>query len=257
MEKNIISDVTTEITKKINNTNAKLDFVQIHMTFCPNYPKDRTLNDVDNAISNICRYSKRTLYYAQNFNNNLNLICNDLSNRVTKQDTTISTNIKDDIFFDFDAFIFSFKSITEETIGIKSKGLDNCSKKEFKKISKFYLEDFIKPYLIPVRNEVVHLNNYGTSFGSIACINQDNRLSIKCNYKLNDKKIDLIELFIFFFNNILKIIDSLLGVYIHYNFTRWGIPTKDIFYNSNGCMVNHKSFNIPGYDGINKAKKSK
>lgn len=247
---NILSNIN-DLNNKIDLNKAKIEFLMSHGIHCPRHPKEYTMNDVDKLISNICRYSKRTLYYANKFIDSLYSVLTELEIS-DKNKLPVMTTIKDDIFFEFDAFVFSLKSLTEENIVNNAKKLDKESLKAFKIFSSLHFNNFVKPFLIPIRNEVTHLNNFGTAIGSLISISKEQKVSIRCNYKnIDGKDLDLIQIFNLFIEKTFDLIDNLLGIFIHHNFVRWGIPDNDIYYCNYNLKVNHKDFRIPNFDGIN------
>lgn len=245
-------DIAKKLKQQIETTTAKIDFMENHMTYCPDHPYEYTHTKADVLISNICRYSKRTLYYASLFSQNLNNILGNIGS-VDDKNLPIMIPISDKIFYDFDSFVFSLKSITEGDLLKKSKSFDKQHCELIFKYARKVKDEFIVPYLKPVRNEIVHMKHYGTATGSMMQISDINDISIKCNYRnLENEQLDLISLFIFFFNQTIEIIETLIGIFISYNFKRWGIPTEDATFNSRGIKLKHSDFSIPGYCGITK-----
>ena len=238
--------------KLINSTIAKIEFVQMSHVEYPNAPKEYTFNDVNNLIANTNRYSRRLLYFARNILNKLNDLIEKLD--FNNENNQYIVPVRDDIFFEFDAFIFSCKSILEGSTIEKAKKFDPITKKYFDVLAKKSLETFIKPFLKPLRDEIVHLNNYGTAIGSLLFIEKkENSLVIKLKtnfYKNNKDDIDLIYLFFHIFDNIIEIINKLLGIFIHHYFISWGVPKRNIKYNNLNLEINFDDFDIPGYKGI-------
>ena len=102
-----------EQIKIIDKNKGLVEFLPSFINHCPNHPKQYSFTEIDILKVNFCRYTKRTMYYAELFTNSFNKINTDLKCKYENRDKEFFTIIPDDIFFDFDAFIFSCKSIVD------------------------------------------------------------------------------------------------------------------------------------------------
>jgi hypothetical protein len=243
--------VIQEYLQEINHMKGELDFVQFSMMNFPNFPKVYTFTDVDILILNTNRYSKRMFYFCERF---LKILSETISKIYPSENRSLSVRIDDDIFFDFDAFIFSCKSIFEESAIKRAKKFKPKIRSMFEELTNETYLKFIKPYLLNIRNEVVHLNNFGTAIGSFIQINvKDHKygFKLKCNYKDNSgNELDLISIFFYILDNFINVIQKLLGIYLLHYIETWGTPENNIELNIFGQEISFNDFNIPGFDGF-------
>jgi len=165
------------------------------------------------------------MYYADNFVKNLNIVEIGLKERHDFSAEEILTIIPDNVFFDFDAFLFSCKSIVEGNIIKRAKGLHHNVRKEFMAYSKKVFETFIKTYLTRLRDEVVHINNFGSAIGSMAHIKKGQIMIRAFDYseEMELKKIFMTVLI--FISDIIKNVAKFIMLHECYLF---GFPTKDL-----------------------------
>jgi len=215
---------------------------------CPNYPSELALTEAEKLINVFCRNSLRTLYYAKNFLTNLlNLQCVQLKPAAIGE--TIGVPVQDDIFFDFDAFVFSAKSIFSQDILKKSQTLHKDAAVPFRRLALEAKRNFIDPILNNVRNEVVHLNVYGSSIGSfVRLTNLGDRWAVRILttfYTADGKEIDLIDLFLRIFNPTRDLIMQILGAFLLHLFRTFGKPERNAGYVSDGAEIRIADFPIP------------
>lgn len=136
--------------EKINRNKALVLFARDFYIFSPSHFGTWEWGNVEKFAQNFSRYTFRTMYYAENFIKNLEVVKLDLSERYDIMKNEFITLISDDLFFDFDAFVFSSKSIVEgNTVNVK-KHLHKDLQQEFSDYSKFVFNYFIKDYLAPI-----------------------------------------------------------------------------------------------------------
>jgi hypothetical protein len=213
---------------------------------CPNFPPKHTLTGAEILIHVFCRHSLRTIYYASNFLNNLlNLSTYEIA---VEHGKTVMVPIPDDIYFDFDAFIFSAKSIFSGTIVGKAKVLHKDVSPLFVTLASRAKKEFIDPLLNRIRNEVVHL--YGSSIGSLAKLtNQGDRWTVEIAtafYTVNNREVELISLFFHVLGKTTTLVMDILGLFLLHIFKKFGTPDKDFGYVSGGVEVRLSDYNIPG-----------
>jgi hypothetical protein len=116
------------------------------------------------------RYSLRMLYHAKNFVNKILKILKDNESKI-QHNNTIGFQIGPEVYFEFDAFLYSCKSIFEKNI--KNNGLQYFTqnrKKAFSQIAQDAYQKFVSKTLSTLRNEAVHLNYFGTSVSQVILI---------------------------------------------------------------------------------------
>ncbi|MCK5170986.1 MAG: hypothetical protein KAQ75_14000 [Bacteroidales bacterium] len=221
-----------ETIEQIRKLKGLADFTSAFHLNCPNYPNQKILSDIDILKLNFSRYTNRTMYYAENFNNKLIEIKRQLENREDlKGQDEIMTVIPDDIFFDFDAFVLSCKSLVEGKIIERSKKFHPKVKDKFFKFAKKTFESFVKNYLAPLRNEVVHINNFGSASGSVAWI-KDNKISIKA-FDFSEE-VELQKVFDTILKEMSKIITEIATTIMYHECYLYGFPAKEITFNLQG-----------------------
>ncbi len=186
--------------------------------------------NTDRSIANfellVQRYSLRMLYHAKNFIIKVLQFVKENENNVTKNNTT-GLQIGLEVYFEFDAFLYSCKSIFEQNI--QKQGLlyfSDDRKSTFEKISQSAYERFISNFLRPLRNEAVHLNYLGTSISQIIFITDgEGKKEIRLHTTFKDKngqELNLMEIFIALFqlsNDVVKNIIVPPGFSTLQNFT--------------------------------------
>jgi len=179
------------------------------------------------------RYALRMYYHARNFISKYDSIQNSkLQIAEEKTEDEIMVPIENDIYYEFDAFISSAKSIAEEKM--HKRMLENIHESllaKYEKLAKDYYNNFLEPYLSPIRNEVLHLNNLGSSIGSMAKLMKlNNGFEIKIDTDfLPDKKIDLIELYMFCINKINSFVNEMIYIFEEDTYLRYGKPEKKLY----------------------------
>lgn len=215
---------------------------------CPNHPREYTASEADQLILVFCRHSLRTLYYAKN-------VLDHLLNLEAIQDDAdighvIVVPVRDEVFFDFDAFVFSAKSIFSQTMLKRADALHKDAAATFRQLAFQAKRNLIDPLLNNVRNEIVHLNVYGSSIGSVAMLtNLGDRWGVQIFttfYTGDGKEVDLIELFLQIFNPTQQLIMQILSVFLVHLFKNYGKPEKDLRYVSDGGEIRLSDYPVPG-----------
>lgn len=220
----------------INHNISIADILSTFFSSCPNFPNEYTYDDVDILRENFCRGTKRAMYFARNYINELEKIEEQIERIAPLSiDSTSMAHIEDNIFFEFDAFVFSCKSILEENMLKRAEKLNPIIKSDYLKYSKNVYDKFIKNYLAPLRNEIAHLNNSGSS--SASTVRVKNGKSEILSFK-NFGGLDLREVFEKIFININQIIRDITSFLIHHECLKFGFPDKNIGFStkSNGII---------------------
>ena len=111
----------------------------------------------------------------------------------------------------------------------RAKHFSEPVNKEFEDYANNKFKSFIKIYLNPIRNEIVHLNNYGSAVASTVSVVKG-IVSIRAfNYSENMRIEKL-------FNNVLiemsEIIEEVSIYIMRHESTLWGMPKKDFSFSS-------------------------
>lgn len=210
---------TKSLIDTIRRTSCISDFLSTSALFYPNTPKQFDIDEVQKMKLNFSRHSKRTMYYAVNFLEKYTEAVRGLIPEVSIGRRMVP--ISDDVFFDFDAFVFSAKSIVEGNILRGAKRLHPDVRTPFMTFSKEKFKDFIQTRLRPIRDEVVHLNNFGTAIGSFVHINEDHKFFFHTEYSPD---VDLIGLFADILANMSDIIVTISRYIILHECYLWGFP---------------------------------
>jgi hypothetical protein len=159
----------------------------------------------------------------------------------------LMTMISDNIFFDFDAFLFSCKSIVEGKVMQRAKGLHDKVRKEFMTYSKNAFETFIKNYLTPLRDEVVHINNFGSAIGSMVHIKNGQIMIRAFDYSEEMELKRIFTTVLTYMNDIIKNVAQFIMLHECYLF---GFPTKDIKF-----VTSFGEYKVSDYVKIEDSKK--
>lgn len=209
----------------INEIRDFTDFVSSNFLSCPDHPTYWESTNVDKLKSNFCRYTKRTMYYAENFVNHVQEVKDDISTKHNLNVDFLGVVISDKCYFDFDAFIISCKSLLDKNFVKLSADFNPKIKTSFNKFAKNINQNFIEPILKPIRDEVVHLNQYGSSIGSIAHI-KNGKISIKAFY--NNQDLESL-----FYTTLLQmngIIGAIGTAILQHECLTFGFPKKEVVF---------------------------
>ena len=134
----------------------------------------------------------------------------------------------DALFFNFDAFVFSSKVITE-------KNLLDTGRTYFHTSIRGQYNTFIDGFLVgfnvrlrDIRNEISHVNRVGTAIGSTLFCEKGN-ITIRSEH--NNGK-DLILLFDELFRNTIAFIEGMNKIILNNDCAEYGFPTKDMNWNN-------------------------
>jgi len=109
-----------QILIDIYSTEDLINFIPMLFIACTVDNTQVTDRSIDNFELLVQRYSLRMLYHAKNFITKVLQFVKDSENKVP-QNNTIGFQIGPEVYFEFDAFLYSCKSIFEENI--KNKGV--------------------------------------------------------------------------------------------------------------------------------------
>jgi hypothetical protein len=103
-----------------------------------------------------------------------------------------------------------------------------------------------------VRNEVVHLNAYGSIIGSLTKLtNQGDKWGVQivtAFYSVNKNEVELIELFFCLFRKTTTLVMEILGLFLLHIFKKFGKPEKNFGYVSGGAEIRLSDYKIPGME---------
>ena len=219
--------------------------------FSRNVPTgDLSVDHADYLFLIFSRYSLRALYHAELFLHNYEKItCLNLTE--LSKDQEFGIQVPDHIYFDFDAFVISCKSVLEGNIIKRAQNLEKRLIPVFLQIAEKAKASLIDPWIKPIRDECTHLNTFGTSIGSIALIKLQNDtliIRLNSNYKtFRGKQAELTELFKIILNGLIDICWKVSGIFLAHAFIIYDAPQKNICYNHSGFSVSLSEIEIPGF----------
>jgi hypothetical protein len=174
------------------------------------------------------RYSLRMLYHARNFIDKVVMILENTTSRVPTNEA-FGFPIGPEAYFEFDAFLYSAKSLFEENILNKGKDYFTGERKSaFVRYAKSAYEGFVRDFLVPFRDEAVHLNFLGTSTSQMALIsNEAGSIKIKLHttFKIDGAEQNLIDLHITLLGLCIQVVRNVVRLMIHEYASVYGKPT--------------------------------
>jgi len=209
--------------------------------FSRNVPTgDLPVDQADYLFLIFSRYSLRALYHADLFLHNYEKItC--LNRTELSEGQEVGVPAPDHIYFDFDAFMISCKSVMESNIVKRANSLEQKLIPVFIQIAEKAKASIIDPWIKPIRNECIHLNTFGTSIGSMAWIKMQNDslvIRLISNYKtFHGERAELTELFKIILNGFLDICWKVSGIFLAHAFIKYEAPQKNICYKHSGFSV--------------------
>lgn len=134
----------------------------------------------------------------------------------------------DALFFNFDAFVFSSKVITEKNLLDTGRAHFHAS---LRGQYDLFVDTFLNGFnvrLRDIRNEISHVNRVGTAIGSIMFFNKG---AVTVRSEHNNGK-DLIPLFDELFRNTFNFIEGMNRLILSNDCAEYGFPTKDMNWNN-------------------------
>ncbi|MFC1770039.1 hypothetical protein ACFLZI_03185 [Nitrospirota bacterium] len=242
MEKHI------RIQSLINETEDFINLMPMVFSSCiEGKHRSGTTFDVDNFEMIIQRYSLRMLYHANNFITGLLDIAESNIDKVPVNDK-LGFQIGPNIYFEFDAFLYSCKSIFEENILNKGKQYFRDDRKaRFIEIAKASHDGFIKNMLLDFRNEAVHLEYWGTSISQVILIgNRDGKIDLHLHSTFKNASGDefnLIDVFMRLCSESCRVLRDIFTLVIKEMISKHGTPNKiDIKLHSGSSIFKIKDF---------------
>lgn len=217
------------LLKEICYTKDLINFLPMLFVACIEDKNKNTTYPVDNFQILIPRYSLRMLYHAKNFIKNLLEFAKKHDEKIS-ENGTIGFPIDLDIYFEFDAFLYSSKSLFEKNMLTNGKiYFSNEQKIKFIEIAKEAHKNFIYNFLKPFRDEAVHLNYLGTSISQVALVECDHgrkNIILHSTFRINGRELNLLEVFetLFSLNN--EVLKKIILLVIKEYITRYGMPKK-------------------------------
>lgn len=214
-------------------------------------------------IHNFTRYSKRAFFFAKKLIESIAVYFDDDYARkhveafrglgYPVKENLNAVPVDDDIFFYFDALIFSSKSLFDKNIYKGFRSLHHKSHEIAEPLLDMYKRDFDIKILNTIRNEVVHLDFVGSSFTSHAVVECDEspvRIKIESMFKKKDtgEVLDLLDLFRIILQCTSDFFLASASVIIHHYFMLLGPPIKNLGLHSGGIIVRLSDFDIIDFD---------
>lgn len=159
----------------------------------------RQVTEIEMVVSLVERQLSKASYHLQRFVSVATEFQHAVISRqvASKEPSTVPfvTPAPNAIFFEFDAFILATRGILEEKINRRlSANLRHHRIRDYREISKTVVDRLLAPLLRLIRNEISHLNRFGTSIGSVARFDYTtDKWSVRfpCSYSINGKRAEL------------------------------------------------------------------
>jgi hypothetical protein len=226
----------------VNKNICTAELLGTFYLYLPNYPHEpRPLDDIDMLTGIFSRYTKRSMYFATNFITHIDQIIDEIKSDQSYNGSTerMVKPITHAPYFDFDAFVFSCKSIVEGNVVNRAKHLHPKIRKEFEKYSKNVFKTFINAYLNPIRNEVVHLQNHGSAIGSMVIVENNTYKFPAFRYSEETELVFVFKTILIEMSYIIRAVSRFIMLHECYS---WGFPVKDIQFNSGNSSINLSDF---------------
>lgn len=236
-----------ELLETINKVSCIAElFPSTFAIHCPSFPREgHTFTPLELAILLFTRHVSRNLYFAKNFTNKLLVVVE--KSKKFKNGTNVGFPIDDRLYFDFDAFLFSARSLLDIEMAEKikrginretNKQLNAELRKRFYGITTETLNNFIQ-LIKKYRNEVTHSKQFGSAFGSMANKLPSGEILIQTDFTDNEGKMEnLANVFIKVFDDLVPIVLDIFNLFRDYYTTKYGEPSKpDIKYNCGGVVI--------------------
>ncbi len=218
-----------ELLKKIYNTEDLINFLPMLFVACIEDKDSNTTYNVDNFEILIRRYSLRMLYHAKNFIKILLEFVKMYSDKIP-ENGTIGIPIDLDIYFEFDAFLYSSKSVFEKNILTKGRSYFSKEQKTiFLKIAKVAHQNFISNFSTKFRDEAVHLNYLGTSISQVAFmegLQGRKNITLHSTFPKNGQELNLLEVFETLFSLSNEVLRQIVLLVIKEYIARYGMPKR-------------------------------
>lgn len=190
------------------------------------------------------RYSLRMLYHARNFITKALIALKNNESKI-QHNSTIGFQIGPEVYFEFDAFLYSCKSIFEENIKIKgSQYFSKERKKEFLQIAQDAYQKFVSKILTKLRNEAVHLNYFGTSISQMMLVTDhqgERTIILHTTFKdANNEDLNLMQLFVTLLQLSNDVVQKIIRLVIKEVIDGFGVPN----YLSTEYHLGHSIFKI-------------
>ena len=157
-----------QITKQIEQIEAKAAYLGTCLPLmCPNHPKERTCDGFDRFVIVFSRSLKRYCFFLKSLIDKIDKEVSIILSRdsISKQD--FATKISDDVFFILDAYLFSCRSLFEKNIYFKNNNISRGLAKKLGIVGSNYETGSLHRILKSMRDEVTHINVYGSGIGSM------------------------------------------------------------------------------------------
>ncbi|RHX83924.1 hypothetical protein [Leptospira stimsonii] len=231
-------DKTLNFTKLLK---SKLSILQVFPNHAfENQTESRQLTELEILITIFVRHLTKMIYHAENFISFVDRAKVEITQRSNQSnsgdritfnfDSGFSTIIPDSIFFEFDSFVLTARTILDKNIHrrFQREFLDR-RKSSYNQLAQDVNLYLLKPLLKIIRDEVTHLNHHGTSFGSIANfkLREDQwEMTIYSNFTIDGRRGDLIFIFGYILRSINKFVREIIHLLRDEVLERFGQPNE-------------------------------
>lgn len=233
------------LLKRINHIESKGKYIQFSLHFLPQFPRNNyELTDTDKTIQNVIFYTSRAFHFARSYLNRLNITLNNFNHPISLK---TKYAIENEISYEFDAFVIMSKSILEGNTHKKISFPNPKLLAYFNTFKKHKFNNFVKTFLTPVRDEIVHLNNMGTSWGNFIEFKnlEKTKFKITSYHKVKSKPYeDLHDLFLELLEELLKTLDELFSIFHTHYILTFGNPKENLILNIGEEKIGLNNFQI-------------
>ena len=236
-----------QIKNQIELIEAKAAYLSSCLpVMCPNYPKERACDGFDRFILVFSRSLKRYCYFLKLLLNTIDSETSKIIDKDFNNEQEFMSVISDDIFFIFDAYLFSCKSLFEKNIYLSNNNISGDLATKLVVIGKDYNKGLFHKILGFMRNEVTHVNAYGSSIGSMIHIkNTASELNYSIPTEFTDdknKRLCLIVISSNIWQLAQPIISDIFDIICTETIRRYGVPSKDTEYHWGESSVKLSDF---------------
>jgi hypothetical protein len=236
-----------KIKNQIGMVEAKAAYLSSCLpVMCPNYPKERACDGFDRFVLVFSRSLKRYCYFLKMLLNKIDTETSKFTDKDLNNGQDFMSVISDDIFFIFDAYLFSCKGIFEKNIYRSNNNISDDLAKKLAEIGQEHKSQSLFKMLRIMRNEVAHLNAYGSGIGSsihIKSVANESNFSIPTEFTdENNERLCLISISTNIWQLVHSIISDIFNIIFTETIRRYGIPRNDSEYHCGELSVRLSDF---------------
>lgn len=253
-----------QLISPLHKTKAALVFVQDFRINCPDYPRAGYKWDIaDHFVGNFSHHALRALYYSELFAVHLSryLKEQEVRDRIvmarvftsvdSDTDEGIKIKIDNDVFFDFDAFVFAAKTLSDKNV---RASIDELSQRARSALLDYYctfVRTYVKPVLNRFRNEIVHVGDHGSSTFPTALVQKNGdvwAIFLPSAFQAGEGSVwEITALFDKIFRHTIEQIWKTSGCFLLHYIEKLGLPDRVPGFETAHAKVEISDFDIPGF----------